>query len=119
MLRFFSGGKNYIRLEITGNQISLATPLSEELAMGLTRNLEILPPSGWIELDNFASFLPGNLANYVTSEMWSNGFVKESERFLVNVMHSIKSEVMVSEGIYRMRGPGSLTMSSRTTAMMP
>ena len=30
--------------------------------------------------------------------MWNNGFVKESERFLANVMQSVQQEVMRHEG---------------------
>ncbi|KAJ5610077.1 hypothetical protein N7510_006796 [Penicillium lagena] len=41
---------------------------------------------------------PAYLINLVTSEMWNNGFVKESERFLANVMQSIQQEVMQHDG---------------------
>jgi len=41
---------------------------------------------------------PAYLINVVTSEMWNNGFVKESERFLANVMQSIQHEVMSHDG---------------------
>ena len=41
---------------------------------------------------------PACLINLVTSEMWTNGFVKESERFLATVMQSIQQKVTQTNG---------------------
>ena len=75
--------------------------LSEEVAMGLIRNLKIPSPSSQTPLVEKEILFPAYLINVVTSEMWNNGFVKESERFLANVMQSIQHEVMVSESTQR------------------
>ncbi|KAL1969080.1 hypothetical protein VTN77DRAFT_914 [Rasamsonia byssochlamydoides] len=72
--------------------------LNEEVTMGLIRNLKIpLPGSNPPPTEKEVLF-PAYLINLVTSEMWNNGFVKESERFLANVMQSIQQEVMQHEG---------------------
>jgi myosin-5 len=70
--------------------------LSEEVAMGLIRNLKVPSPSSQTPLVEKEILFPAYLINVVTSEMWNNGFVKESERFLANVMQSIQHEVMTS-----------------------
>ena len=71
--------------------------LSEEVAMGLVKNLKIPYPSIHTRLSKKDIFFPAYLINTVTSEMWNNGFRGRSERFLANVMRSIQLEVMVSE----------------------
>lgn len=72
--------------------------LNEEVAIGLIKNLKIPAPSSTpIPTDKEVLF-PAYLINLVTSEMWNNGFVKESERFLANVMQSVQQEVMQHEG---------------------
>jgi myosin-5 len=72
--------------------------LNEEVTMGLIRNLKI-PLSGTTPTPTDKEVLfPSYLINLVTSEMWNNGFVKESERFLANVMQSIQHEVMQHDG---------------------
>ena len=69
--------------------------LSEEVAMGLIRNLKIPPPSSQTLAEKEVLF-PAYFINLITSEMWNNGFIKESKRFLTKVMRSIQNEVMVS-----------------------
>ena len=71
--------------------------LGEEVALGLIRNLKIPSPSSQTPLAKKDILFPAYLINVITSEMWDNGFVKESERFLANVMQSIQNEVLVSE----------------------
>ncbi|KAI1827544.1 P-loop containing nucleoside triphosphate hydrolase protein [Xylaria intraflava] len=72
--------------------------LNDEVTMGLIKNLKIpLPGTNPPPSDKEVLF-PSYLINLVTSEMWNNGFVKESERFLANVMQSIQHEVMQHEG---------------------
>ena len=72
--------------------------LNDEVTLGLIKNLKIpLPGTQPLPTDKEVLF-PAYLINLVTSEMWNNGFVKESERFLANVMQSIQQEVMQHDG---------------------
>jgi len=68
--------------------------LNEEVTMGLIKNLKIPSPATAPPPTDKEVLFPAYLINLVTSEMWNNGFVKESERFLANVMQSIQQEVM-------------------------
>ncbi|KAJ5812559.1 hypothetical protein N7474_008860 [Penicillium riverlandense] len=78
--------------------LSAEEDLNEEVTMGLIRNLKIPPPSSTPPPTEKEVLFPAYLINLVTSEMWNNGFVKESERFLANVMQSIQQEVMQHDG---------------------
>lgn len=80
------------------NLLSEEDDLNEEVSMGLIRNLKIPPPSSTPPPTEKEVLFPSYLINLVTSEMWNNGFVKESERFLANVMQSIQQEVMHHDG---------------------
>jgi len=70
--------------------------LSEEVAVGLIKNLKVPPLNSTSQIQYKEVLFPAFLINVVTSEMWNNGFVKESERFLANVMQSIQHEVMIN-----------------------
>lgn len=72
--------------------------LSDEVSIGLIRNLKVPPITSQTPLQEKEVLFPAYLINVVTSEMWNNGFVKESERFLANVMQSIQHEVMSHDG---------------------
>ena len=72
--------------------------LNEEITMGLIKALKIPSPTANPPPDDKEVLFPAYLINLVTSEMWNNGFVKESERFLANVMSNIQQEVMQHEG---------------------
>lgn len=72
--------------------------LNEEVSIGLIRNLKIPVLSTQAPLLEKEVLFPAYLINVVTSEMWNNGFVKESERFLANVMQSVQTEVMSHDG---------------------
>ena len=72
--------------------------LNDEITMGLIRALKIPAPSAIPPPSDKEVLFPAYLINLVTSEMWNNGFVKESERFLANVMQSIQQEVMQHDG---------------------
>src|SRR3569833_2767988 len=72
--------------------------LNEEVTLGLIRNLKIPSPATNPPPSDKEVLCPSYLVNLVTSEMWNNGFVKESERFLANVMQSILQEVMQHDG---------------------
>ena len=68
--------------------------LSEEVAMGLIKNLVIPPPGNMVEKE---ILFPAHLINIVTCEMLNGGLVGESERLVTNVVQSIQDEVMVRE----------------------
>lgn len=72
--------------------------LNEEVTIGLIKNLKIPAPTSTPTPTDKEVLFPAYLINLVTSEMWNNGFVKESERFLANVMQSVQQEVMQHEG---------------------
>lgn len=72
--------------------------LNDEVTNGLIRNLKIPSPNTNPPPSDKEVLFPSYLINLVTSEMWNNGFVKESERFLANVMQSIQQEVMEHDG---------------------
>ncbi|KAA8910933.1 P-loop containing nucleoside triphosphate hydrolase protein [Sphaerosporella brunnea] len=70
--------------------------LSDEVSIGLIKNLKVPPLNSQTPPQYKEVMFPAYLINLVTSEMWNNGFVKESERFLANVMQSIQHEVMMN-----------------------
>ncbi|KAL8972582.1 MAG: hypothetical protein Q9183_000475 [Haloplaca sp. 2 TL-2023] len=80
------------------NLLSDEDALNEEVAVGLIKNLKIPSPSTAPPPTDKEVLFPAYLINLVTSEMWNNGFVKESERFLANVMQSVQQEVMQHDG---------------------
>ncbi|KAI4257175.1 MAG: hypothetical protein LQ352_001766 [Teloschistes flavicans] len=80
------------------NLLSDEDGLNEEVTVGLIRNLKIPSPSTSPPPTDKEVLFPAYLINLVTSEMWNNGFVKESERFLANVMQSVQQEVMQHDG---------------------
>ena len=80
------------------NLLSQEEELNDEVTTGLIRNLKIPQPGSNPPPTDKEVLFPSYLINLVTSEMWNNGFVKESERFLANVMQSIQQEVMQHEG---------------------
>ena len=80
------------------NLLSDEDGLNDEITMGLIKALKIPAPSATDPPSDKEVLYPSYLINLVTSEMWNNGYVKESERFLANVMQSIQQEVMQHEG---------------------
>ncbi|KAB8077996.1 P-loop containing nucleoside triphosphate hydrolase protein [Aspergillus leporis] len=93
----FTPGLDSVEVELE-NLLSEEDELNEEVTMGLIRNLKIPLPSSTPPPTEKEVLFPAYLINLVTSEMWNNGFVKESERFLANVMQSIQQEVMQHDG---------------------
>ncbi|KAK3378172.1 putative myosin MYO2 [Podospora didyma] len=85
--------------------------LNEEVTLGLIRNLKIPSPATNPPPSDKEVLFPSYLINLVTSEMWNNGFVKESERFLANVMQSIQQEVMQHDGEEAIN-PGAFWLSN-------
>ena len=72
--------------------------LNDEITLGLIKALKIPQPQQTPPPNDKEVLFPAYLINLVTSEMWNNGFVKESERFLANVMSMIQQEVMQHDG---------------------
>lgn len=72
--------------------------LDEDVLNGLIRHLKVPAPS----LQNPPSpkevLFPAHLISLVTNEMWKYGLVRESERFLANVMQTIQQHVMSFQG---------------------
>lgn len=66
--------------------------LNDEVANALIKNLTI--PHSDQPLQEKEVLFPAYMINLITSEMWNNGFVKESERFLANVMQNVQQAVM-------------------------
>jgi myosin V len=106
----FTPGLDSVEAELE-NLLAAEDELNDEVTMGLIKNLKMpLPGSNPPPTDKEVLF-PSYLINLVTSEMWNNGFVKESERFLANVMQSIQQEVMQHEGEEAIN-PGAFWLSN-------
>jgi myosin-5 len=105
----FAPGDN-IEFELE-NLLADEDGLNDEITMGLIRNLKIPVPTTTPPPTDKEVLFPSYLINLVTSEMWNNGFVKESERFLANVMQSIQQEVMQHEGDEAIN-PGAFWLSN-------
>ena len=93
------------------NLLGAEEELNEEVSMGLIETLKIPLPGTNPPPTEKEVLFPAYLINLVTSEMWNNGFVKESERFLANVMQSIQQEVMQHEGEEAVN-PGAFWLSN-------
>jgi myosin-5 len=103
-------GADNIEFELE-NLLADEDGLNDEVTMGLIRNLKIPAPGSTPSPTDKEVLFPSYLINLVTSEMWNNGFVKESERFLANVMQSIQQEVMQHEGDEAIN-PGAFWLSN-------
>lgn len=106
----FTPGVDSIEIELE-TLLSEEDELNNEVTFGLIQNLKIPTPGSTPPPTEKEVLFPSYLINLVTSEMWNNGFVKESERFLANVMQSIQQEVMQHEGDDAVN-PGALWLSN-------
>jgi myosin-5 len=106
----FMPGVDNVEFELE-NLLADEDGLNDEVTMGLIRNLKIPAPMTTPPPTDKEVLFPSYLINLVTSEMWNNGFVKESERFLANVMQSIQQEVMNHEGDEAVN-PGAFWLSN-------
>lgn len=106
----FSPALDTVEMELE-NLLSAEEELNDEVTMGLIKNLKIPLPGTTPPPTDKEVLFPAYLINLVTSEMWNNGFVKESERFLANVMQSIQQEVMQHEGEEAIN-PGAFWLSN-------
>ncbi|KAI7059455.1 myosin-2 [Hortaea werneckii] len=106
----FTPGLETVEMELE-NLLADEDGLNDEVTMGLIRNLKIPAPGTTPPPTDKEVLFPAYLINLVTSEMWNNGFVKESERFLANVMQSIQQEVMQHDGDEAVN-PGAFWLSN-------
>jgi len=106
----FNPGLENVEVELE-NLLADEEGLNDEVTMGLIRNLKIPAPGTTPPPTDKEVLFPAYLINLVTSEMWNNGFVKESERFLANVMQSIQQEVMQHDGDEAVN-PGAFWLSN-------
>nr|POE65187.1 myosin-2 [Quercus suber] len=106
----FNPGLENVEMELE-NLLADEEGLNDEVTMGLIRNLKIPTPGTNPPPTDKEVLFPAYLINLVTSEMWNNGFVKESERFLANVMQSIQQEVMQHDGEEAVN-PGAFWLSN-------
>jgi myosin-5 len=106
----FSPNLDNVEFELE-NLLADEDGLNEEVTIGLIRNLKIPAPGSTPAPTDKEVLFPSYLINLVTSEMWNNGFVKESERFLANVMQSIQQEVMQHDGEEAIN-PGAFWLSN-------
>ena len=103
-LKRVGGGKSYLPdvyddpAEELMRLLEEEEPLDEDVLSGIIRHLKI-PPSNLQnpQLPKEVLF-PAHLISLVTNEMWKYGMMRESERFLANVMRTIQEHVMVSMG---------------------
>lgn len=72
--------------------------INEEIAMGIVQNLKIPIAKRNAILQEKEVLFPAHLVNLLAAEMWKYSFVKESERMLATVMHSIQQNVTRYEG---------------------
>ncbi|KAF9937697.1 Myosin type-2 heavy chain 1 [Mortierella antarctica] len=72
--------------------------LQEEILGGLIKNMKIPSPS----LSNLPLIkeimFPAHLIGMLTTQMWKYGFIKESERLMINVMQAIQQQSMAIVG---------------------
>lgn len=106
----FDPGLDSVEMELE-NLLAQEEELNDEVTMGLIRGIKIPQPGANPAPTDKEVLFPSYLINLVTSEMWNNGFVKESERFLANVMQSIQQEVMQHEGDEAIN-PGAFWLSN-------
>lgn len=106
----FSPDLDSVEVELE-NLLAQEDELNEEVAMGLIKGIKIPQPTSNPGPTEKEVLFPSYLINLVTSEMWNNGFVKESERFLANVMQSIQQEVMQHDGEEAIN-PGAFWLSN-------
>lgn len=104
------GGYASLELELE-NLLADEDGLNNEVSQGLIKNLKQPNPAQNPAPTEKEVLFPAYLINLVTSEMWNNGFVKESERFLANVMQSIQQEVMRGD-VEDQISPGAFWLSN-------
>ncbi|BGP46432.1 Myosin type-2 heavy chain 1 [Rhodotorula kratochvilovae] len=69
-------------------------PLDEDVLLSIIRHLKIPAPNLSSPPSPKEVLFPAHLISLVTNEMWKYGMMRESERFLANVMQTIQQHVM-------------------------
>ncbi|GAA6049040.1 hypothetical protein JCM3770_005453 [Rhodotorula araucariae] len=69
-------------------------PLDEDVLLSIIRHLKIPSPNLSSPPSPKEVLFPAHLISLVTNEMWKYGMMRESERFLANVMQTIQQHVM-------------------------
>ncbi|KAF9577757.1 Myosin type-2 heavy chain 1, partial [Lunasporangiospora selenospora] len=72
--------------------------LQEEILNGLIKNLRIPSPNSPTAPMAKEVMFPAHMIGMLTTQMWKYGFVKESERLMINVMQSIQQQSMAVVG---------------------
>ncbi|KAF9438402.1 Myosin type-2 heavy chain 1 [Entomortierella beljakovae] len=72
--------------------------LQEEVLNGLIKNVKIPSPSLTVLPSPKEVMFPSHLIGMLTTQMWKFGFVKESERLMINVMQAIQQQSMSISG---------------------
>ncbi|KAF9995281.1 Myosin type-2 heavy chain 1 [Entomortierella chlamydospora] len=72
--------------------------LQEEVLNGLIKNVKIPSPSLSTLPSPKEVMFPSHLMGLLTTQMWKYGFVKESERLMINVMQAIQQQSMSISG---------------------
>ncbi|GAA5903549.1 myosin 2 [Sporobolomyces salmoneus] len=73
-------------------------PLDEDVLFSLIRHLKIPSPNLSSPPSPKEVLFPAHLISLVTNEMWKYGMMRESERFLANVMQTVQQHVMSYSG---------------------
>ncbi|BGP38330.1 Myosin type-2 heavy chain 1 [Rhodotorula kratochvilovae] len=69
-------------------------PLDEDVLLSIIRHLKIPAPNLSSPPSPKEVLFPAHLISLVTNEMWKYGMMRESERFLANMMQTIQQHVM-------------------------
>ncbi|ORY80044.1 P-loop containing nucleoside triphosphate hydrolase protein [Protomyces lactucae-debilis] len=85
--------------------------MNNEIMYGMIQALKIPQASLQTPPSEADVLFPAQLINLIVQQMWQQGFVKESERFLANVMQSIQQQVMTFTG-EDIIAPGAFWMSN-------
>ncbi|KAG0001924.1 Myosin type-2 heavy chain 1, partial [Modicella reniformis] len=72
--------------------------LQEEVLTGLIKNAKTPSPTSSVMPERKEAMAPAHLIGMLTTQMWKYGFVKESERLMINVMQAIQQQAMVHSG---------------------
>lgn len=75
-------------------------PLDEDVLAGIIRHLKIPSPNLTNPPSPKEVLFPAHLISLVTNEMWKYGMMRESERFLANVMQTVQQHVMVGFSLF-------------------
>lgn len=117
-LQRLNGSDSGVGMPIESPEIELETLLADEdglnaeVTYGLIRNLKVPLPTATPAPTEKEILFPSYLINLVTSEMWNNGYVKESERFLASVMQAVQQEVVQHDTDEDAINPGAFWLSN-------